>query len=262
MCSNIQMKQFVLCLGSGGIRGFTHIGVLKALEENNIQLRAFCGTSVGSLVAVLSASGLAAIEIEKMALSIKPRELLDLTFPLNGFLKGIKLKKFIEKEIHSRNLEDLNIPVHIVATKASDGSACIFSSGAAAERVQASCSIPSVFRPTQIDGIEYLDGDLKSPVPMRLARKLYPEAVILGVSVIARIDQAPRNHRLWSKWVAKDTYRRSLVDHETQYANLFLDLDIGYSEGVKKSWAHRQIQIGYVETLKIIPQLRQLLASV
>ncbi len=255
------MKQLIVCLGSGGVRGFTHIGVLKALEENKISINGFCGTSVGSLVSVLSASGLGAAEIEKIALALKPFDLLDLTLPRNGYIRGTKLRRLVENYTSIVKIEDLKVPVHIVATRADDGSLCVFSNGPIAERVQASCAIPNVFRPALIDGIEYLDGDLKSPVPMKLARQLYPKSIILGVSIIARIDQAPRNHRLWSKWVAKDTYRRSLVDHEKDAADAFLDIDIGYFGGYK-SWARHQILTGYQETLKIIPELKQLLVSV
>ncbi len=255
------MKQLIVCLGSGGIRGFTHIGVLKALEENKIHVSGFCGTSVGSLVSVLSAGGLNAVEIEKIALALKPFDLLDLTLPMNGYIRGNKLKRLVERFTTVTKIEDLKVPVHIVATRANDGSLCVFSNGLIAERVQASCAIPNVFRPTLIDGIEYLDGDLKSPVPMKLARKLYPKSIILGVSIIARIDQAPRSHRLWSKWVAKDTYRRSLVDHEKDAADVFMDIDIGYFGGYK-SWARHQILTGYQETLKLIPELKQLLVNV
>lgn len=256
------MKQLIVCLGSGGIRGFTHIGVLKALEENKILVGGFCGTSVGSLVSVLSAGGMSAIEIEKIALALKPFDLLDLTLPRNGFIRGFKLKRLVESSISLVKIEDLKVPVHIVATRANDGSICVFSEGALAERVQASCAIPNVFRPTLIDGVEYLDGDLKSPVPMKLARHLYPRSIVLGVSIIARIDQAPRSHRLWSKWVAKDTYRRSLVDHEKDAADVFMDIDIGYFGGYKSTWARHQILVGYQETLKIIPKLKQLLVGV
>jgi NTE family protein len=203
-----------------------------------------------------------ATEIEKVALAMKPFDLLDLTFPKNGFIRGQKLKRLVEKYCLSSKMEDFKVPVQIVATRANDGSLCVFSEGSVAERVFASCAIPNVFRPAIVDELEYLDGDLKSPVPMKLARTLYPKSIILGVSIIARIDQAPRSHRMWSKWVAKDTYRRSLVDHEKDYADLFMDIDIGYFGGYKSSWPLRQIHVGHQETLKIISQLKQLLVSV
>ncbi len=262
MWSDIHMKKLVLCLGSGGIRGFTHIGVLKALEENHLQVQAFFGTSVGSLVSVFSASGLTASQIEKIALSLGIFDLLDLTFPQNGFIKGIKLKKIIQKHVLQKNIQDLLVPVCITATHSKTGGLILFETGEISERVQASCAIPNIFRPVTIDQIEYLDGDLKSPVPMKIAREAYQNDVILGVNIIARIDQAPRNHRLWSKWISKDIYRRSLVDHETKYADLYMDIDIGFTGSFCGDWPQKQIQTGYVETLKIIPKLKQLLVTV
>ncbi len=253
------MKKCILCLGSGGIRGFTHIGVLKALQEHQINVQAYFGTSVGSLVSAFAASGLSALEIEKKALSIKPFQLLDLTFPKNGFIKGEKLKTYIEENVSQKNIEDLKIPVRIIATNSKTGTAVIFKSGLISERVQASCAIPNIFRPTQIDGVEYLDGDLKSPVPMLMARDEFKNEIIVGVNIIARTDQAPRNHRKWSRWVAKDMYRRSLVDHEKSAADIYMDIDIGYFGHIMGDWPSRQIEIGYQETLKIIPKLKQLL---
>ncbi len=256
------MKKLILCLGSGGIRGFTHIGVLKALEESSIKVEVFYGTSVGSLVSVFSASGYSAVQIEKTALAIKPFSLIDLTFPKNGYLKGQKLNDFVKKNIQQKNIQELNQKVNIVATNTKNGSIQIFNSGKISDAVQASCAIPSVFRPVMIDGIEYLDGDLKSPVPMQSARSEYLNDIIFGVNIIARIEQAPRNHRRWSKWITKDIYRRSIVDHEKQFADIYLDLDIGFFGNIFGDWPRQQIEVGYRETLKIIPRLKQLLYTV
>jgi NTE family protein len=256
------MKKLILCLGSGGIRGFTHIGVLRALEEHQIKVDVYFGTSVGSLVSVFSANGMSAAQIEEKALDLKFFDLVDFCFPKNGFIGGQKLKQFIEKNIQTQNIENLEKPVRIIATNTRTGAQKIFSSGKIAERVQASCSIPNVFRPVRIDNEEYLDGDLKSPVPMKSARLEFSDEIILGVNIIARIDQAPRNHRKWARWITKDIYRRTIVDHEKSNADIYLDLDIGYFGGFGKSWAMHQIQVGHQETLKIIPKLKQLLDTV
>jgi NTE family protein len=256
------MKKLILSLGSGGVRGFTHIGVLKALEENSIKVEAFFGTSVGSLVSVFSASGLSAVQIEELALTLKPLSLIDLTFPKNGYLKGQKLNFFVEKNIQQKNIQDLHQKVNIVATNTHTGKIQIFKSGKISDAVQASCAIPGVFRPVLIDGVEYLDGDLKSPVPLQIARADYSTDIIFGVNIIARIEQAPRNNRQWSKWIAKDIYRRTIVEHELQHADIYLDLDIGYFGNIFGDWPRQQIEIGYRETLKIIPRLKQLLYTV
>lgn len=256
------MKILILCLGSGGVRGFTHIGVLKALEDNQINVGAYFGTSVGSLISVFSASGMSARQIEEKALSLKIFDLLDLTFPWNGYIKGQKLKKFVQSSIPQNNIEGLSKPVCIVATNAKTGEQINFRSGSIAERIQASSAIPGVFRPTLIDGVEYLDGDLKSPLPMRIAREQFKNDIILGVNIIARIDQAPRDQRNWSKTTTKNIYRRSLVESELSFCDIYLDLDIGTSNKLSVSWARHQIDVGYQQTLKIIPQLRQLLSAV
>ena len=254
------MKKLVLCLGSGGVRGFTHIGVIKALEESSMKIEAYFGTSVGSLVSVFSASGMSALQIENNALAIGPFDLLDLTFPRNGFIKGHKLRRFIEKNISQKNIEDLNQKVVIVATNVKTGEQMNFKSGAIAERVHASCAIPNIFRPVKIDGIEYLDGDLKSPVPLLVAREQHPNDVIIGINIIARTDQIPRQNRQWSLEITKNIYRHSLILHEKPAGDICLDIDIGYFGGIlTDQWPRYQIQAGYQETLKIIPKLKQLL---
>ena len=96
------MKQFVLALGSGGVRGFGHIGVLKALDYYQLRPNCIYGTSAGSLVGAFYQSGFQATEIEKLAISLQPIDLIDLCWPKNGFLRGLKLNHFINKNIFFR----------------------------------------------------------------------------------------------------------------------------------------------------------------
>jgi NTE family protein len=255
------MKKLILALGSGGIRGFTHIGVLKALEQEKIPVDVYFGCSVGSLISVLSANGLSPSEIEKRAFSLKWYDLVDLTIPKNGFIQGRKLNQFIQKNLTVNTFENLQKPVYAVMTNSKTGVVQYAHTGPIADSIQASCSIPGIFRPKTIQGIEYVDGDLKSPVPIKKARELYPTDIILGVNIISQIHDAPRDHRNWSKWIAKDIYRRSLVDHEKPYADFFLDVNIGFCHRPIKTWAEKQIETGFVETLKICPALKKNLFS-
>lgn len=255
-------KKLVLCLGSGGIRGFAHIGVLKALEQHNISIDAYYGTSVGSLVSVLSASGLSAKILEGLALKLKPMDIIDLTVPNNGYIKGHKLNKFVQKHLNDKKFfSDIDKMVKVTATNTKSGQLKIFHQGLISAAVQASCAIPNVFRPVMIDGVEYLDGDLKSPVPVLIARKDHPEAVILAVNVIAFIDQAPRKNKKWAQRIAKDIYRRTIVDFEKPEADIFLDLDIGYFKKPVYKWAEHQIEVGYNSTLACIDKIQQRLKS-
>lgn len=255
-------KKLVLCLGSGGIRGFAHLGVYQALFENNIPISAVYGTSVGSLVGSFICDAWEPKKLIETALKISPF-MLDFVWPKNGYIKGSKLNQFIQKNISQKLIEDLKTPLTVVATNVKTGRGNYFTSGILSDCIQASCSIPNVFRPVLIDGVEYLDGDLASPVPMQKARLDHGvEAVIIGVNIIANMEQAPRDHRKWARWVSKDSYRRTIVSHEKQFADIYIEPDIEYENKFSIEAARQRIHAGYLSTLQTIPKLKQILDTV
>ena len=197
-----------------------------------------------------------------LALGISPLELIDITFPNNGYIIGKKLNLFIEKNIKAKNIENLPIPLTIVATRARTGEVEYFQLGSLADRIQASSAIPNVFRSVMIDGIEYLDGDLCSPVPIKKAREDNINAVILAVNIIAQASHAPRASLRWASLISRTIYRQTLVANEKIYADYFLSPDLGYAIKFNKKDSEKRIEIGYRETLAIIPALKQNLASV
>ena len=256
-------KQFVLSLGSGGLRGYVHLGVYKALYENNIRIDAIYGCSVGALIGAFISESWPPDELINLALKISPFELVDFTFPRNGYIVGKKLNFFIKKHIKAKNLENFPFPLTVVATKSLTGEPKYFQKGPVAECIQASSSIPNIFKPVIIDGTEYLDGDLCSPVPIRKARESYGKsAVILAVNVIPDASQAQRSSKKWGGLISRTVYRQSLVASERPYADFFLNPTLGYVTKFSKSEAIQRIEIGYRQTLAIIPQLKQILAPV
>jgi NTE family protein len=163
------MKKVCLALGSGGPRGLAHIGVLKVLEENNIEINMISGSSIGALVggAYLSLGSIK--EVEKLALSADMKLVLGLLFDptLNlGFVKGKKVKKFIEDKIGNSDIENLPKPFFSVATDFSTGNPVVFKKGRLADVVRASISIPFIFQPIPYEGILLTDGGLSMQVPV------------------------------------------------------------------------------------------------
>ena len=169
-----------LVLGGGAARGFAHIGVIQALEEAGVHPDLVVGTSAGSVVAALYASGKNGTELQKVAEGMDEASLSDwqLPFVKPGMLKGEALARFIRTQVASRQIQDLNMPLGVVATDLHSGQAILFQRGDTATAVRASSAIPAVFQPVTIAGREYVDGGLVSPVPVRFARQMGAELVI------------------------------------------------------------------------------------
>lgn len=256
-------KKFVLSLGSGGLRGYIHLGVYKALFENEIKIDAIYGTSIGALIGAFISEGWDPDRLIELALKISPLDLVDITLPRNGYILGNKLSSYIKTYIKASKIEDLPIPLTIVATRTQTGEVEYFQKGPLPECIQASSSIPNVFRPVKIQGIEYLDGDLCSPVPIRKAREDFGKnAVILAVNIIPEAPLADRSSKKWAGLISRTIYRQTLVANEKPFADLYLNPTLGYGVKYNKKDSIQRIEIGYQETLAIIPKLRQFLASV
>ncbi len=167
-----------LALGSGGARGFAHVGVIKALEEGGIEADIVTGASSGAVVAALYASGYRARAIEGIALNVEESDLVDLTPVGKGWVRGEALQAFVNKMVGDRPIERLPRRFAVVATAATTGRLTVFNHGNTGVAVRASASVPNVFVPPVINGEEYLDGGLLSPVPVKLARTMGADVVI------------------------------------------------------------------------------------
>lgn len=177
--------KIALALGGGAARGFAHIGVIKALEAQGIVPEIVVGTSAGSVVGVLYAGGHSGFELQKIALQMEESQVSDWTLPDRGVIKGEALQNFINRSLGNKPLEKLPKPFGAVATDLASGEAIVFRTGNAGMAVRASSSVPGVFQPVAINGREYVDGGLVSPVPVRAAKGLGADFVI-AVDISAR----------------------------------------------------------------------------
>ncbi len=179
-----------LVLGGGAARGFAHIGVIKALEAQGIVPDMIVGTSAGAVVGALYAAGNNGFELQKVALEMEERQIGDWTLPDRGVFKGEALQVFINKAVGNRTLEKLAKPFGAVATDLQSGEAVVFRTGDTGMAVRASGSVPGVFQPVTINGREYVDGGLVSPIPVRAAKAMGANFVI-AVDISAK----PRHGR-------------------------------------------------------------------
>lgn len=167
-----------LVLGAGGSRGFAHVGVIKALEAAGVQADIVVGSSAGAVVAGLYAGGNDASALEKLALEVEDSELVDLTFFGPGRVRGEALQNYVNRVLENRSIENLPRAFAVVATERAEKRMTVFNRGNAGLAVRASASIPDVFWPVLIGGIEYVDGGLTSRVPVAVARRMGADVVI------------------------------------------------------------------------------------
>lgn len=167
-----------LALGSGGTRGFAHVGVIKALEEAGIVPDIVTGSSSGAVVAALYAGGRSARELEEVARGVEQGDLVDFVLIGKGWVKGEALQDFVNRMVNDRPIEKLARPFAAVATAAKSGRMIVFNRGDTGVAVRASASVPNLFIPPIINGEAYVDGGLSSPVPVKVAREMGADIVI------------------------------------------------------------------------------------
>jgi len=182
--------RIALVLGGGAARGFAHIGVIKALEAQGIAPDIVVGTSAGSVVGALYASGMRGFDLQKLALGMEEDMLSDWTLPNRGVLKGEALQDFINQKVRNQPIQKLPKPLGVVATDLQSGEKVLFRMGDTGSAVRASSAVPGVFQPVAISGRDYVDGGLTSPVPAQSARAMGADFVIaVDISNVNRRDR-------------------------------------------------------------------------
>lgn len=171
-----------LALSGGGARGFAHLGVLKVLESYNLKPDVLVGTSAGALAGVFYADGFTPDEIAELFQHKDFKDFVELTVPKTGFFKSSGIDKFLKNNLRSSKFEQLQIPFKAVTTDWLNGRVSVFSEGdSLIDAVVASCSVPMVFKPKEIDGIPYVDGGLLKNFPVSIIREECK--FVIGVNV-------------------------------------------------------------------------------
>ena len=225
---------------SGGPRGFVHIGVLKGLAALGLQPDLVVGSSVGALAGTLCAAGLDAAQLEDLALSVQPWDLLRLNLSGPGWLSGAGMAELVREALGGRRLQDLPVPMACVALRLDDGEVVAFTRGDAGLAVQASTAIVGRLAPVPIRGARYADPDLHLPLPVRLARRLGATRV-LAVDASAHEDRAPPEAAAYRD---ADLRKRELTRPDARLADVLLHPDTGYWAGWTRDYRARLIALG------------------
>ena len=222
-----------LALGSGSARGWSHIGVIRALEQQGIKPDIVTGCSIGAIVGAAYAKGELS-KLEDWVRQLKWKEvveLMDISFLGGGFLKGEKLMAFFEGYTEDINIEDLDKPFGTVVTDLDSGREIWLQSGSLLDAVRASFALPGVFTPVEREGRWYVDGGLVNPVPVSLCRAMGAEIVIavnLNGDVVgkqrrerekeiahARKQETEAEMELWDRFVGQ--FRESVQSKKEEW---------------------------------------------
>lgn len=167
-----------IALGGGAAKGFAHIGVIKMLEANGLKIEYVSGTSAGSVVGAMYASGMDSFQMQQQAFVLEESSIRDISLFSGGLIKGLKLQDYVNAMVKNKPLESLRKPFAVVATQLETGQRTVFTRGNTGQAVRASSSVPGVFEPVKIGKFSYVDGGIVSPVPVDAARQLGADLVI------------------------------------------------------------------------------------
>ena len=181
-----------LALSSGGAKGLAHIGVIQILEENGIEIDAIAGTSMGSYVGGLWASGLSGEQLRDLSAAMASARdrwhLIDPVFPpRRGFIRGTKILERLRESLGERQFSDLEKPFLAIATEFESLERAVLDSGDVATAILASLAVPGVIVPVVRDGIEYIDGGVCDPLPVRILRERFSVDKVIAVNVLPPI---------------------------------------------------------------------------
>jgi NTE family protein len=248
-----------LALGGGAARGFAHIGVIQVLEEAGIQVDLVVGTSAGSVVAALYASGsggvAGGVALGKLADGMDETTLTDWAFPGRGMIRGEALAKYIRDHVGGKSIEQMRMPLGIVATDLDTGAPILFQRGDPGVAVRASSAVPAVFQPVRIGTREYVDGGLVSPVPVRFAREMGAE-VVIAVDISAIPDGNATGDAMRMLLQTFSIMGRSINHFELRDADVVLTPSLAGVSSADFASRKRSIAAGREAALAALPALR------
>jgi NTE family protein len=252
--------KIALVLGAGASKGFAHVGVLKILENNKVPIQMIVGTSVGSFVGSLYAYGYDAYALQKISMSIERSDVAELTIPDNGFLKGDRLRDFINTKVHNASIQKLKIPFYAVATDIRTGESIVFNSGNTGMAVQASCAIPGVFQPAIFSGTSYVDGGVVKPLAVDVARQ-HGADVVIAVDISSGIDSVVPISTIDTIMKSIQIMYSKMSLMPISQADVVIKPIVGFVGSADFSQRNQAIMEGEKAALAAMPRINELLAK-
>ena len=256
----LRPAKIALVLGAGASKGFAHVGVLKILEANKIPVHMIVGTSVGSFVGSLYAYGFNAYQMQDISSSLKREDLIDLTLPDNGFVKGERLENYVNNTLRNTPIEKLRIPFYAIATNIQTGEEMIFGMGNTGMAIRASCSIPGVFQPPKISGMTYVDGGVVSPLGIDTARKFGAD-IVIAVDISSSLDTSLPQSTLDTMLQSINIMYTKISLAQLHRADVVIRPNVGYIGSADFSRRHEAIIEGEKAAMSALPKIIEIISK-
>ena len=254
-----------LALSGGAARGIAHVGVLRALIENDIRIDCIAGTSAGSIVGGAFASGLSIEEITDFGRSLRWRDVGRVTMSRLGIQSNERLEQYLRARLPITRFEELRIPFAAVATDLKTGEAVVMrDEGDVPLAIRASCAIPGWYVPVaDQDGRQLVDGGLVAVVPSTMARSLGADIVIaVDVNNEGATFIGPTSSVIGVLLQSMMVVQKTASHYQRQMSDLVISPSVGHIRWDEMGRAEELMTAGYEEGLKRIPDIRALIDSV
>lgn len=248
-----------IAFGGGGVRGFMHLGVIKALAEEGIAPDVVSGTSAGSIAATLYASGLSYEEMELAIEKVGMSDIADFVFSSKGLVNGKNLSEWINSQVTYDDLSDMPMPVALTATNMTSRETVIIRSGNPGHAVQTSSTIPGAFVPVENQGDILVDGGIFSVVPVYAAKDLGAKKVI-AVDIYCHNQITPEVSASKITLAAFRMQSCRLSEQELNSADVVIRLDYEPNGSAAFNEKEQAIQAGYLAAKEAMPEIKAMLS--
>jgi NTE family protein len=258
--TGLPKPKIALVLGGGAARGFAHVGVIRALEQEKIPIDMIVGTSVGSLIGAIYASDQNSFELEWTAFMLDKDSLLDYgilnAFTGMGVAKGEKLEEFVRTKIATVNIENLKVPFAAVATDLNRGTRVVLDHGPVATAIHASSAIPGVFEPVNVQNGMLVDGGVLDNIPIAVAREKGAD-IVIAVDISENVENFNITNLVDVMLQAVNIMFNENIKNKKKDADVLISPAVGDVAMLDFTQKKRCMQAGIDATEKAIPDIRK-----
>lgn len=249
-----------IAFGGGGVRGFMHLGALRALDEAGLRADVVTGTSAGAVAAALYASGLSYQQMEARALSVSEIGLLDPVLNRQGLVNGRAFAAWVREATGGRRISQLPMALGLTVTDLTSGRALLVVDGDVGEAVQASASVPGTVVPVQSGASHYVDGGVLTVLPVRFARALGAD-VVIAIDIYCGAHPVPKGNAVDTVFKSFRLQSCTLGQAEATEADFLVRSPFEPSSLTSFGQRDQSILAGYQATKAVIPKVLARMAS-
>ena len=249
-----------IAFGGGGIRGMAHIGLIEELDKRGIRADMVSGTSIGSCMAARYACGYQGKFLASLMQNLDLKQIMAISPSLSGLMDGRNYAEFVRLMTRDRNIEDMPMPLAVVATDLEAGQAEVMTDGPVWRAVQASSAIPGVFRPVEHQGKLLVDGCLVDNCPCAVLRYMGADVVIgIDLDALRTEQRANINGKNVLSVLQRSIDVMGKRNNSTAYADIVLCPMDKYISSLDIDKAGLALEFGRAEAARRIDEIMELL---